>query len=131
MGGSMNRLHNTVDGVTQDIGATRTAFSNTIGSLQRDTSGTIANMASECIESLRVIVQQIDRTTSLITNGFYAMMAAIALSFYFYLVPTPPVVRAVVWMTYSSACLHMLLTHVRNSRPPQTWPTIPNRQGKR
>jgi Ran GTPase-activating protein (RanGAP) involved in mRNA processing and transport len=96
--------------------ATMTTLYNTISNLQRDTSGTIANVANECMECFRIIVQESEHTTYFVTNGFYAMITAIVLSIFLSLAQTPPLIRAVIWMMYTSLCLHMLMNYFRQCR---------------
>ncbi len=127
---SVSRLQNTFDGVAQDINDTMATLKNTISNLQRDTSGTVANVGKECVESLRIITQQTERTSCLLTNGLLAMMTAMALSIFLYLTNFSPLLRAIVWTMYASLCLHMLMTYVRHSRS-RTLPIPHHGQGKK
>lgn len=116
MGGTVNRIHNTVDGVAQDLGATITTIANTVDGLRHDTSETINNVASECVESLHIITQRADQTTFLLTNSVLALAAAIALGILLHLTHFSPFLRAIIWTMYAGLCLHMVLTYFRYSR---------------
>jgi hypothetical protein len=123
-------LQNTIDRVAQDIGATMTTLANTATNLQYDVSGTVVNVAQECVESLRIITQQTERTTYLLTNGLLAMMTAFVLSIFLYLTHFSPFLRAIIWTMYASLCLHMLMTYIRHSRF-RTLPISQHGQGKK
>jgi hypothetical protein len=116
MGGTVNRIQNSVDGVAKDIGATMATITNIISDLRHDASGTIINVANECIESLRIITQRADHTSFLLTNAALAIAATIPLSILLYLSHFSAFFRAVVWTMYASLCLHMIMTYIRHSR---------------
>ncbi len=131
MGGRVDRMQNTVDGVAQDIGATMVAVTNTISDFRRDASGTMVNVANECVESLRIISQRADHTSFLLTNAVLGIAAAIAVSILLYLSHFSTLLRAVVWAMYASLCVHMILTYIRHSHSRSSLISQQQQQGKR
>ena len=124
MGGTASRLQNCIDGMAQDIGATLVTVTNMIGELRYDVSGTMINIANQCLASLRMITHRANQTSFLLTNAVLALSAAIALGILLYLTYFSPFLRAIVWIMYACLCLHMVLTYVRHS----SYPPLPNFQ---
>ena len=108
-------VNNTIDRVSQDIRANLTSVTNTIIGLQQDTSGTINNVANECIENLHVIREQVERSGFLLTNAVLAMLTAITLGLLLHLTHFSGFLRFIVWTMYVILCLHMILTYFRHS----------------
>jgi len=102
--------------VTTDVRETLQFVRDLIRNLHDDTSGTIQQISQEIIETLQVIRQQGQRTTSLLTNAGLGLAAAFALGLLLYLTNFCPILRFIPWVLYALLCFHMLLTYFRHSR---------------
>ena len=99
--------------VTSDVGETLQFLRN----LHDDTLGAIERLSQEITETLQIIRQQGERTTTLLTNTDLALTAVFALALLLYLTNFSGILRFFIWSLYALLCFHMLITYFRHSRP--------------
>ena len=103
--------------VTSDVGETLQFLRNLILNLHDDTLGTIERLSQEITETLQIIRQQGERTTTLLTNTDLALTAAFALALLLYLTNFSAILCFLIWSLYALLCFHISLTYFQHSRP--------------
>ncbi|CAF1437321.1 unnamed protein product [Adineta ricciae] len=113
MGGAIRPIKNTI-GIPERVSTMLTTVDQTVISLRHDASAVMMNVSNESVESLRRVTHQIEHSTFLLTNGLYAVLAAIAFSLLL-LTNSSSLLRYIVGIMFVILCAYMLLTYIEHS----------------